>query len=251
MRRKLVAGNWKMHGTGADLATLSDLARAHPAPRCDVLICPPATLIHRAAETLRDSPLSIGAQDCHPASSGAHTGDISATMLRDAGASAVILGHSERRQDHGETDAQTLEKATVSIAVGLLSIICVGESLAQREAGQTLDVIGAQLAGSLPDNTSADTVVVAYEPIWAIGTGRVPTPDQIGEVHGFLRRQLQARFGQKTGPALRLLYGGSVKAANATEIFAVPDVDGALVGGASLTAADFSPIITALDAAST
>ncbi len=249
MARKLAAGNWKMNGTGAALDTLRDLAAAHPAPAVDILICPPATLLTRAAEAASGSAIVIGGQDCHAAASGAHTGDVSAGMLRDAGATSVILGHSERRADHGETDAQVRAKTQAAIAAGLTAVVCLGESLREREAGETLGVVGAQLDGSLPDGVGADQVVVAYEPIWAIGTGKVPTLEQIGEVHGFLRNRLIARYGTDTGNAIRLLYGGSVKPGNAAEIFGVTDVDGALVGGASLKPADFSPIITALESA--
>ena len=251
MPRKLAAGNWKMNGTGADLNMLSELANQHPSPGCDILICPPASLLHRAALATKNSAIMVGGQDCHADDSGAHTGDISAPMLLDAGGSAVILGHSERRQDHGETNGQVLEKAHTSLKNGLLTIVCVGESLAQRDTSETLDVIAAQLSGSLPDAVAAQTLVVAYEPIWAIGTGKVPTTNQIGEVHGFMRSRLKDRYGPDIGCAMRLLYGGSVKASNASDIFAVPDVDGALVGGASLTTADFSPIINALEDSST
>jgi triosephosphate isomerase len=248
MRRKLAAGNWKMNGTGAELAELAALAESHPAPEgTDILICPPATLLSRAADTTRGGPVQIGGQDCHAAASGAHTGDLSAAMLLDAGASAVILGHSERRADHGETDAIVLAKAEAAMAAGLLAVVCLGETLEEREAGKTLSVVGTQLAGSVPEGASGATLVVAYEPVWAIGTGKVPTLEQIGEVHDFLRAELTNRFGAETAEGIRLLYGGSVKPGNAAEIFAVSNVDGALVGGASLTAADFSPIISALE----
>ncbi len=249
MRQKLAAGNWKMNGTSAALSDLQELAAAHTASGVDILICPPTALLHRAAGIVAGSAVAVGGQDCHMASSGAHTGDTSAEMVRDTGASSVILGHSERRADHGEADATVCAKAETAIKAGLIAIVCLGESLEQREAGETLDIIGAQLAGSVPEGSTGDTVVIAYEPIWAIGTGKVPTLEQIGEVHGFLRAQLIARFGDEIGGAMRLLYGGSVKPGNAAEIFAVGDVDGALVGGASLKPADFSPIIAALEAA--
>ena len=245
--RKLAAGNWKMNGTGDDLDMLRQLAIAHPKPKSEVLICPPAPLIHRAAAISQS--ITIGAQDCHPASNGAHTGDTSVAMLVDAGASYVITGHSERRADHGETNADVHAKATAILAAKLNTIICLGESLKQREAGTTLDVIAEQLHRSTPDEATGETTVIAYEPIWAIGTGKIPTLEQIATVHNFIRSQLQSRFGQSHGNAFRILYGGSVKPTNAAEIFAVPNVDGALVGGASLTVADFSPIITALDVA--
>jgi len=247
MRRKLAAGNWKMNGTGAALSELQALAVAHATAGVDILICPPVSLLYRAGEVSTGSAVAVGGQDCHPATSGAHTGDTSADMLLDAGATSVILGHSERRADHFETDAIVCAKAGAAMTAGLVAIVCLGETLQQREAGETLDVIGGQLAGSVPADASGETLVIAYEPIWAIGTGKVPTLEQIGEVHGFLRAQLVARFGVEIGAAIRLLYGGSVKPGNATEIFAVADVDGALVGGASLKEADFSPIIAALE----
>lgn len=249
MRRKLAAGNWKMNGTGAALDALGAIAAAHPAPTVDILICPPATLLSRASQTVSGSAVTLGGQDCHAEASGAHTGDISAAMLADAGASAVILGHSERRADHAETDAQVCAKTRAALEAGLIAVVCIGETLEQREAGQTLDVVCGQLAGSLPDGITGNQIVVAYEPVWAIGTGKVPTLEQIAEVHDALRGQLLGRFGAETGSAIRLLYGGSVKPGNAAEIFAVSNVDGALVGGASLNAADFSPIVTALEQA--
>ncbi|WP_171129268.1 MULTISPECIES: triose-phosphate isomerase [unclassified Ruegeria] len=246
MRRKLAAGNWKMNGTGASLADLSELAQRYPDPAIDLLICPPTTLLHRAAEVTKTSGVAIGGQDCHAAQSGAHTGDVSAQMLMEAGASSVILGHSERRVDHGETDADVRAKAQTAMEAGLQSIICVGESLEQREAANTLDVVGGQMAGSIPDQSTGENLVVAYEPVWAIGTGKVPTLEQIAEVHDFMRTLLEKRFGESIGQSIRLLYGGSVKPGNAAEIFGVSNVDGALVGGASLKAADFSGIIDAL-----
>ncbi len=243
MRRKLAAGNWKMNGTGADLSEIAALAKAHPTPACEVLICPPAPLIARMADTDR-GPVMIGAQDCHAKTHGAHTGDISAPMLAEAGASHVILGHSERRADHAETDAQVAAKAQAAYDAGLIAVICVGETEGQRDAGDTLAVIASQMAGSIPDTATAANTVIAYEPVWAIGTGRTPTLDQIAEVHAAMRATLTARFAD--GDGFRLLYGGSVKPSNAAEIFAVADVDGALVGGASLKAADFGAIIAAL-----
>lgn len=244
MRRKLAAGNWKMNGTAAALSEL-DALQVAATGAAEVLICPPATLIGQAVA--RAGRIAIGAQDCHSAASGAHTGDVSADMIKDAGATCVILGHSERRADHGETNAQVADKTRAAWGAGLTAIVCVGETLAEREAGQTIDLVRTQLAGSLPDDVSGANTVIAYEPVWAIGTGKVPTTDQIAEVHGFLREALTARFGKDTAGAIRLLYGGSVKASNAAEIFAVADVDGALVGGASLTAADFAPIVNALN----
>ncbi len=245
MAPKLAAGNWKMNGTRAALAEITALAAAHRTSDIGILICPPATLLSQAVASA-DGALSIGGQDCHAADAGAHTGDISAPMLADAGATDVILGHSERRTDHHETDAEVRAKSEAALNAGLTPVICVGETEAERDAGSTLDVIGNQLAGSLPD--TSETVVVAYEPVWAIGTGRVPTLDQIAEVHDFIRTSLHDRFGA-TADDISLLYGGSVKPSNAAEIFAVSNVDGALVGGASLKASDFSGIIAALEAA--
>lgn len=249
MRRKLAAGNWKMNGLSAQLDQLDALTAAHTDPGVDLMICPPATLVGAAAARVGNKPLMIGGQDCHHATSGAHTGDTSAEMLADAGAKAVILGHSERREDHGESDELIRQKARAAHEAGLITVICVGESLEQREAANTLDIIGGQLAASIPDNSTGENLVVAYEPIWAIGTGKIPTLDQIGEVHDFIRARLERRFGTGVGRSTRLLYGGSVKPGNAAEIFAVSNVDGALVGGASLKAEDFTGIISALEAA--
>ncbi len=246
--RKLAAGNWKMNGTRAALAEVTALLAAHPAPACEMLLCPPATLIGAMAEAARGTALQVGGQDCHPRASGAHTGDIAAAQLVDAGATHVILGHSERRADHGETDALVRAKAEAARAAGLVALICVGETEAQRDAGQTLAVVAAQLAGSVPDGATAADTVIAYEPVWAIGTGRTPTLPEIAEVHAALRAGLAARFGDQAA-GMRLLYGGSVKPSNAAEIFGLPNVDGALVGGASLKAADFGAIVAALSAA--
>jgi triosephosphate isomerase len=244
----MAAGNWKMNGTGDSLAEIAALAAAHPAPSVDILICPPATLLAQAASIAAHSALMLGAQDCHPSPSGAHTGDISAPMLADAGARAVILGHSERRADHGETSALVAQKARAAHVAGLIAVICLGETLAERDGAQTLAVVTEQLRASLPDTANAANTVIAYEPVWAIGTGLTPGSAQIAEVHGVLRALLTDRLGAKEAGALRLLYGGSVKPANAAEIFAIAEVDGALVGGASLTAEAFSPIIAALGA---
>ena len=247
MRMKLAAGNWKMNGLQADLAEVEALVAANPTPLCDVLLCPPATLISAMAQVAGAS-LDVGAQDCHMNGAGAHTGDISAAMIADAGGSHVIVGHSERRADHHETDVIVRAKAEAAIEGGLIAVICVGETESQRDSGETLTIIGNQLKGSLPDHATADNTVVAYEPVWAIGTGRTPTLEQIGEVHDFMREALVTRFGEQ-GDGMRLLYGGSVKPSNAPEIFAVSNVDGALVGGASLKAADFGAIIAALESA--
>ena len=246
--RKLAAGNWKMNGLALSLPEARDLGRMFPSPACDILICPPATLIAQMVWTVQGSAVKVGGQDCHTKVSGAHTGDISAAMLKDAGASAVILGHSERRTDHGETDALVKAKAEAALAAGLIAIVCVGETEAQRDAGTTLDVVDAQIDGSLPEGATAANLVIAYEPVWAIGTGRTPTIAEIAEVHAFIRERLTRHMGAEAA-GVRLLYGGSVKPSNATEIFAVPNVDGALVGGASLKAEDFGKIVAALSAA--
>ncbi|TRD23096.1 triose-phosphate isomerase [Palleronia caenipelagi] len=247
-RRKLAAGNWKMNGLGAELSEIEALIASHGAASSELLICPPATLIERMARVAEGSALQIGGQDCHAAASGAHTGDTSAAMLRDAGASHVILGHSERRAGHRESDAAVRAKTEAALAEGLVAVVCVGETLEEREAGRTLEVIASQLDGSVPDAATAETVVIAYEPVWAIGTGKVATTTEITEVHDDIRARLVARFGDEVGNGMRVLYGGSVKPGNAAEIFAVENVDGALVGGASLKAADFGGIIAALDA---
>jgi len=239
MPRKLAAGNWKMNGTDADLDEIRTLARDHIETSVDILICPPATLITSMAAL--GGPVAVGGQDCHAQTSGAHTGDISAPMLKQAGASYFIVGHSERRTDHGETDADVKAKAEAAITAGLTVVICIGETLEERETGATLSVLTTQITGSTPAASTAQNTVIAYEPVWAIGTGRVPTLDQIAQAHAHIRAALPDQD-------IPLLYGGSVKAGNASEIFAVPNVDGALVGGASLKAADFSPIITALAA---
>jgi triosephosphate isomerase (TIM) len=241
MRRKLVAGNWKMNGSRDSVSMIETLRSVRPEPATELLVCPPFTLIAEMA----NRGIPIGGQDCHPEPRGAHTGDISAEMLREAGAVAVILGHSERRADHGETDALVAAKAEAAWRAGLLAIVCVGETEAERDAGRAAEVVGAQLAASIPDGATPARLVVAYEPVWAIGTGRTPTSDQIAEMHRFMRETLAERLGAEAADGVRLLYGGSVKAANAAEIFALQDVDGALVGGASLKAEDFVPILAA------
>ncbi len=248
MRRKIAAGNWKMNGTSASLAELETLGGALPSDPPEVVICPPAPLLFRACEVARPHGIAIGAQDCHVQSSGAFTGDISADMIADTGAAFVIIGHSERRAAHKESNADIRAKAKAAWAAGLTPIICIGEALEDREANKTLDIIGGQLAGSLPGAVTATNTVVAYEPIWAIGTGKIPTHEQIIDVHDFIRTRLITRFGADIGNAIPLLYGGSVKADNAATIFKAENVDGALVGGASLFARDFAPIIAALAA---
>lgn len=247
MRRKMAAGNWKMNGTQVGLSVLDGLIASHAESPCDIVICPPHPLLIPATTRCAGGPVAIGAQDCHAEAKGAFTGDVSAGMIADTGAGYVIVGHSERREAYGDTDAQVQAKAVAAQSNGLIAIVCLGESLSQREAGDALPLITAQLAGSVPEASTAATLVVAYEPIWAIGTGKIPTLAQIAEVHAKLRAELVARFGAETGEAIRLLYGGSVKADNAADIFATANVDGALVGGASLKAEDFSPIIHALE----
>jgi triosephosphate isomerase (TIM) len=246
--KKLAAGNWKMNGSTAALAEVQVLLSAHPSPACEMLLCPPTTLISHMAQAVTGSALMVGGQDCHQKTSGAHTGDISAAMLKDVGASHVILGHSERRTDHGEKDALVRAKAEAAVEAGLVAIVCIGETEAERDAGKTLAVIGTQLDGSIPVGATAANLVVAYEPVWAIGTGRTPTLTEIEEVHSFLRGRLRGLIGDEA-EGVRLLYGGSVKPSNAAEIFEVPNVDGALVGGASLKAADFGAIVAALSVA--
>ena len=248
MKPKLVAGNWKMNGLSGDLIEIESLIAKMDAPDIDVLICPPAALIGRMHEMVIGSELKVGAQDCHQNIQGAHTGDLSAAMLADVGATHVILGHSERRADHGESDALVKAKAAAAHDRDLIAIVCVGETDAQRDANETLDIVGAQIKGSLPDSCVAARTVLAYEPVWAIGTGRTPTLSQIAEVHDLMRAQLTARFGEE-GQNMRLLYGGSVKPGNAEDIFALNNVDGALVGGASLKAQDFLQIVEALSSA--
>lgn len=245
-RRPLIAGNWKMNGLKASMTELASIwqGAGDLGKKADLLICPPATLLFTSISVVGRSPLAIGAQDCHPAPSGAHTGDISAEMLADAGAAAVIVGHSERRADHGESDALVRSKAEAAWRAKLVAIVCVGETQTERDAGQALDVVGRQLAGSVPDGATAANLVVAYEPVWAIGTGRTPTTKDVEEVHGFIRAKLTERFSAEGG-GVRILYGGSVKPSNAAELMAVPNVDGALVGGASLKAVDFLAIAAA------
>lgn len=243
--KPLVAGNWKMNGVAASVAELEGIVAGHGAASqavVDLAICPPATLI--AALAAKAGPVAIGGQDCHAKVSGAHTGDIAAEQLKDAGASCVIVGHSERRTDHGETDAIVKAKAEAAARAGLVAIVCVGETEAERKSGVTLDVVGRQVHGSLPAGMTGATLVVAYEPVWAIGTGLVPTVADVAEVHGFIRGELKKIYGAE-GEKVRILYGGSVKPSNAKELLSVPDVNGALVGGASLKAVDFLAIAAA------
>ena len=242
--RPLIAGNWKMNGLKASIAEFAAMlaGASAVAARADLLVCPPATLVAAFAERARGSKaVAVGAQDCHSKASGAHTGDLSAEMLADAGASAVLVGHSERRADHGETDALVRQKAEAVWRAGLTAIVCIGETREQRDAGKTLDICGAQLQGSLPDNATSGNLVVAYEQVWAIGTCLTPTVGDVEQVHLFIRDKLNERF-KGEGARIRILYGGSVKPSNAAELMAVANVNGALVGGASLKAADFLAI---------
>jgi triosephosphate isomerase (TIM) len=241
--RPLIAGNWKMNGLKASVTEFDAMLAGAPGVtgRADLLVCPPATLIAGFAERARGSQVAVGAQDCHPKQSGAHTGDISAEMLGDAGATAIVVGHSERRADHGESDQLIRQKAEAVWRAGLTAIVCIGETQKQRDAGQTLDICRTQLGLSLPDQATAAKLVVAYEPVWAIGTGLTPTVADVEQIHRFIRELLVARFNGE-GASMRILYGGSVKPSNARELLAVPNVNGALVGGASLKAADFLAI---------
>lgn len=242
MSNHLIAGNWKMNGLKGAGVELESLISA-PRGKAELLICPPFTLVSAFAERTRGSHIAIGAQDCHTEASGAHTGDISAEMLADAGATHVIVGHSERRADHGESDAIVRAKAEAAHRAGLVAIVCVGETAEQRDSGATLEVVARQLEGSLPANAGVTNLVVAYEPVWAIGTGRTPTPQQVAEVHAAIAARIPS--------GVRILYGGSVKPANATELMAVAHVHGALVGGASLKASDFLAIAAGADQAAT
>lgn len=244
--RTLLAGNWKMNGLRASLAEIRALKRSvDQRPSADIIICPPATLIAEAARTVENAPIDIGGQDCHAEISGAFTGDISAEMLRDAGATAVIVGHSERRQYHGETDRIVAAKLTAASRAGLVPILCIGESEGQRDRGEAILVVKRQLGESIGENLKADELNVAYEPVWAIGTGRTPKPQEIVQMHEAVRAVLMERFGSD-GAQIRILYGGSVKPDNAGEILSLPGVNGALIGGASLKAADFLSILQAI-----
>src|SRR4051812_38954739 len=246
--RPLIAGNWKMNGLKAAVAEFDAMIAGATAvaAKADLLVCPPATLVAGFAAKAKGSKLAVGAQDCHPKASGAHTGDLSAEMLADAGATSIIVGHSERRADHGETDALVRQKAEAAWRAGLVAIVCIGETQAQRDAGSTLDICGSQLDGSLPNGATSANLVVAYEPVWAIGTGLTPTTKDVEQVHGFIRDKLMQRFNAE-GEKIRILYGGSVKPSNAKDLMAVANVNGALVGGASLKAADFLGIAAGCD----
>jgi triosephosphate isomerase (TIM) len=242
--RPLIAGNWKMNGLRTEGLALATAIRAGVRGlTAELLVCPPATLIALVGQALHGSAVALGGQDCHAATGGAHTGDISAAMLADLGCRYVILGHSERRAQHGESDAMVKAKAEAALAAGLVAIVCLGETEAERDRGEALAVVGRQLEGSLPADAAATRAVIAYEPVWAIGSGRTPSPSDIAAVHGHLRRELARRYADAAG--FRLLYGGSVKPGNAREILGLADVNGALVGGASLRAEDFLAIARA------
>lgn len=243
-RKPFVAGNWKMNGLRASLGEIAAVANGIGGANCDVAICPPATLISEAVTSASGSALTIGGQDCHAKAAGAHTGDISAEMIADLGGKLAIVGHSERRTDHGETDAEVRAKAEAAWRAGLLAVLCIGETEAKRRAGATLDVLGRQIAGSVPEGAKALNTVIAYEPVWAIGSGLTPSEDDIAEAHVHIRKALADKTGGEA-ESIRILYGGSVKPSNAATILALDDVDGALVGGASLKAADFLKIVAA------
>ncbi|SBV95466.1 Triosephosphate isomerase [uncultured Alphaproteobacteria bacterium] len=264
-RRPLIAGNWKMNGLVADGVALAEGLAALARPNgdlppdaaaevppdvsaalpCDILVCPPFTLVDRVAQTLAGTRIAVGGQDCHAAVSGAHTGDVSAEMLKDLGCRYVIVGHSERRADHLETDRTVRDKAEAGLRAGLIAIVCVGETEVERDAGQTEAVVARQIAGSVPSAATPETVVIAYEPVWAIGTGKTATPAEAQAVHARIRTELDALLGSATAARMRILYGGSVKPGNAAELLGQPDIDGALVGGASLKASDFWGIVRA------
>jgi triosephosphate isomerase (TIM) len=243
--RPLVAGNWKMHGLKSSVQVLHALAEGYTPElkaKVDLLVCPPATLIHAFALQAHGSDVAIGAQDAHAEASGAYTGNVSAEMLADLGATHVIVGHSERRAYHRETDAEVRAKAEAARRAGLTAIVCVGETREERESGRALDVVRAQMRGSVPEGMDASRLMIAYEPVWAIGTGLTPTPADVAEVHTLIREELGTLVGAAEQGRVRILYGGSVKPANAKELLAVENVDGALVGGASLVATDFLEI---------
>ena len=247
--RKLIAGNWKMNLLKAEgealVRALGDSLSGTPKPACDVLVCPPFTLLDALAPLCREAGLVLGAQDCHPKASGAFTGDVAAPMLADAGCTHVIVGHSERRSLHGEDSATVKAKAEAVLAAGLVAIVCVGETEAERDSGRAEEIVVAQLLASLPQGGTAATLVAAYEPVWAIGTGLTPTAEDVAVAHAHIRQELEERVGKEQASRMRILYGGSVKPSNAAELMAVANVDGALVGGASLKADDFLGIAEA------
>lgn len=245
-RNTLIAGNWKMNASGEMAETLTDGLKAwHGGEGVELLVCPPFPYLGPVGAMIAESTIKLGAQTCHAKASGAHTGDVAAEMLADLGCSYVLVGHSERRADHGESDADVRAQAEAAHRAGITAIVCVGETEGQRDQGQTLDTVNRQLAGSIPDGSTAANLVVAYEPVWAIGTGRTPTEAEVQEVHAVIRATLSARFGASTADATRLLYGGSMKPSNAKGLLALPDVDGGLIGGASLKSEDFLAIADA------
>lgn len=245
-RKKLIAGNWKMNGLTADGTALAKgiaaEVKALGKPQCEFLVCPPFTLLSAVKKALRGAKVALGAQDCHFDAKGAHTGDISPLMLTDLGCSYVILGHSERRADHGESNELVCKKAAAAHQAGLKTVICIGETLEQRDAGKTIDVCTQQILGSVPDDSTAADTVIAYEPVWAIGTGKTPTAQDVEDVHAAVRKVLSKKLGKGNANKMRILYGGSVKPSNAKEFLSLPDVDGALIGGASLKVEDFMAI---------
>ena len=249
-RRPLIAGNWKMNGLKKDVrglaGGLAQRMKKKTGPAFEMLVCPPAPLVGPVVDALKGSGIAVGGQDCHAQASGAHTGDVSAELLKSMGCKYVIVGHSERRSDHGEDNADVKAKAAAAHAAGLIAIICIGETLKQREAGRTKKINKKQLANSLPEGANAKNTVIAYEPVWAIGTGKVATPEQAQEVHALIRAELAKRLGQAEADKMRILYGGSMKPANAKELLALADVDGGVIGGASLTVADFMGIAEAV-----
>ena len=245
-RKVLIAGNWKMNGLLADGAALAKEVATEVKklgkPECEFLVCPPFTLLTTVKKALRGSKVALGAQDCHMAEKGAHTGDISPVMLKYFGCSYVIVGHSERRANHHESNELICQKAEAAYKAGLKAVICIGETEAERDAGKTIDVCTKQIMGSVPDSATAVNTVIAYEPVWAIGTGKTPTAADVEEVHAAIRKVVAKKLGKATANKMRLLYGGSVKPSNAAELLSLPDVDGGLIGGASLKASDFMGI---------
>lgn len=244
--KPLIAGNWKMNGTSSQLTELKAIAAGVSGEKYDALICTPATLLHRAAQSCVDTALSVGAQDCHANSSGAHTGDTSADMIKDTGATHIIVGHSERRTDHGETDANVMAKAQATQTTDMVAIICIGETREEREQGRANEIASAQIKGSVPTDSTPENTVIAYEPVWAIGTGLVPSTDDIASIHAHIRSELIDLLGE-AGSKMKILYGGSLKPANAHEILAINNVDGGLIGGASLKSTDFLAICAAVE----
>ena len=245
-RKKLIAGNWKMNcllAEGTDLAKgIAAEVKKMGKPSCEFLVCPPFTLLTTVKKALRGAKVALGAQDAHFNVKGAHTGDVSPVMLKDAGCQYVILGHSERRADHGESNELINKKAVAAYEAGLKAVICIGETLEQRDSGKTIDVCSNQILGSVPDNADASNTVIAYEPVWAIGTSKTPTAQDVEEVHAAVRKVLAKKLGKGNANKMRILYGGSVKPGNAKEFLSLPDVDGALIGGASLKVDDFIAI---------